>query len=115
MVDRPPRDRVVAGRSHNTLYFIVGALVVAVLLVWLFAWGGDAPETAGSGDTNVTIQQPAPGSGAGEPAGGPPAAADATPPASDPTPPADVAPPADTAPPAGDATPPAGGAPTTPQ
>src|SRR5688572_11353353 len=42
--------------SNNTLYFIVGALVIAVLIIGWFMYGGDE---AGDADVNVTTEEPA--------------------------------------------------------
>lgn len=90
--------------SNNSLYFIVGALVIAVLIIGYFMYGGD---TVDDPDVNVTTGEPAaPAAGADAnaditidtPA---PAPAPATPPAAD----APATPPAADAP----ATPPAGG------
>lgn len=80
-------------RSNSTLYFIVGALVVAVLLGWLFFAGTADVDSGGvavtsepavapaggntditvlpgspapAGDTNVTVGSPAPAAPAGE-------------------------------------------------
>ena len=41
--------------SNNTLYFIVGALVIAVLIIGWFMYGGDDAVD----DTNVTVEEPA--------------------------------------------------------
>lgn len=111
--------------SNNSLYFIVGALVIAVLIIGWFMYGGetatDATDVdvtteepaAPAGDTNVTVT-PAPEPA--EPAATEPAAPattepatpePATPPAAEPAP---ATPPAEPAP----ATPPAGGTTTTP-
>jgi hypothetical protein len=106
--------------SNNTLYFIVGALVIAVLIIGWFMYGGDDADDA---DVNVTTEQPAaPDAGgamtetpatppATEAPATPPAETPATPPASETpaTPPAEeTTPPAEETPPAGEATPPAG-------
>ena len=94
--------------SGSSMWFIIGALVVAVLIIGWFFMGGDDPAvdpdvnvtTEGTttppaaGDTNVTVTPPAGGTTT-EPA---------TPPAADTTAPAPAAP-ATTDP----ATPPAGG------
>jgi hypothetical protein len=109
--------------SNNTLYFIVGALVIAVLIIGWFWMGGEEPDDVDSvtveesatppaaGDTNVTVETPA------APAAEPAPAAPATEPA--PAAPAEPAtPPAGGAmAPAEPATPPAGGgaAPANPQ
>jgi hypothetical protein len=119
--------------SNNSLYFIVGALVIAVLIIGWFMYGGDEVDDAT--DVNVTTEEPAtpaadadadadvivepatppatePATPPAEPAT-PPATEPATPPATDPaTPPAtDPATPPATDP----ATPPADGTTTTPQ
>ena len=41
MVDSRPRDPRKPSGSNNTLYFIVGALVVAVLIIGWFMYGSD--------------------------------------------------------------------------
>jgi hypothetical protein len=106
--------------SNNSLYFIVGALVIAVLIIGWFMYGGETATdpadvdvtteepAAPAGDTNVTVT-PAPEPATPEPAAPEPAATPepATPPAAEPAP---AAPPAEPAP----ATPPAGGTTTTP-
>lgn len=96
--------------SNNSLYFIVGALVIAVLIIGWFMYGGEeavTPEAettvedtvAPAGDTNVTVEPAAPPAGgdtnvvvepaappaaeppaAGEPAAEPPAAEEPAPP-----------------------------------
>ena len=62
--------------SNNSLYFIVGALVIAVLIIGWFMYGGDADvadETtviedtaAPAGDTNVTVEPTTPPPAAGD-------------------------------------------------
>jgi len=119
-------------RSNNTLYFIVGALVVAVLIIAWFLYGGEDPVDA-VGDQTTTEQpatapagvdatittEPAEPATVTEPAEPEPAApATTTEPASpEPAAPAETAPVAPAEPPPATpepATPPAGGATTTP-
>jgi len=103
--------------SGSSMWFIIGALVVAVLIIGWFMYGGDAPDgdvdgtvttegttTPPAGDTNVTVTPPA--ATTTEPA---------TPPAAEPAPAEPAPAPAEpaTPPPAEPATPPAGGT-TTP-
>lgn len=118
--------------SNNTLYFIVGALVIAVLIIGWFMYGGDTvdeavdvdvtteePATpAADVDTNVTVETPAapattePPPATPEPAA--PAPDDAAPATTEPAPAIEPAP---ATPPAAEpapATPPAGGTTTTP-
>ncbi len=113
--------------SNNTLYFIVGALVIAVLIIGWFMYGGDdvddavdvdvtteEPATPGAADvdTNVTVETPAaPAATEPAPATPEPAAPATTEPAPATTEPAPATPPATEPAPA---TPPAGGT-TTPQ
>jgi len=99
--------------SGSSMWFIIGALVVAVLIIGWFMYGGDAPD--GDVDTNVTTEGTTtpPAAGDTNVTVTPPAATTtepATPPAAEPAPaPAEPA----TPPPAEPATPPAGGT-TTP-
>lgn len=54
MSDRTPSD----SGGNNTLYFIVGGLVVFAIVAFLFFGGyigGDGP---GTSDTNITIETP---------------------------------------------------------
>ena len=53
MVDRPPGQK----SSNNTLYFIVGALVIAVLIIGWFMYGGGEARTGTA--TTTTTEQPA--------------------------------------------------------
>ena len=110
--------------SNNSLYFIVGALVIAVLIIGWFMYGGDADvaddvnvttestPAAPAGDTNVTVEPTTPPPAAGdtnvtvEPTTPPPAAGDTNVTVEPTTPAAEPATPA----PAEPATPPAGGA-----
>lgn len=54
--DRPPHGP--RRESNNTLYFIVGALVVAVLVIAWFLYGGDETATDNV-DVNVESSEPA--------------------------------------------------------
>ena len=68
MVPRPPRQK----SSNNTLYFIVGALVIAVLIIGWFMYGGSdsappvddhgrtARDTAGRASDTAGQPRPAP-------------------------------------------------------
>ena len=68
------------GSGNSALYFIVGALVVAVLVIAFFMYGGNvgdgaATSTPPAGDTNVTVEAPATGTAApAAPAAEPPPA-----------------------------------------
>jgi len=63
MVDSRPRDPRKPSGSNNTLYFIVGALVVAVLIIGWFMYGGDETPDA----VETTIETPAEPTPAPEP------------------------------------------------
>jgi hypothetical protein len=85
--------------SNNTLYFIVGALVIAVLIIGWFMYGGDEPDgvddvtveesAAPAGDTNVTVDTDPPAAEPAAPAAEPAApAAEPAAPAAEPAAPA---------------------------
>ena len=86
MVDSRPRDPRKPSGSNNTLYFIVGALVVAVLIIGWFMYGGEdeMPDTV-----ETTIETPAEPAAPLEPAPAPEPAPSPEPtpaPAPEPTP-----------------------------
>lgn len=48
-------------QKSNSLWFIVGGIVVAILVIFWLMSGGDSVETAGAGgDTAVTVETEAP-------------------------------------------------------
>jgi hypothetical protein len=52
-------NRTTTTGSGNSLAFIVGGLVVFAVIVALFLWGNSGPQTGSTGQTNVTVEQPA--------------------------------------------------------
>ena len=76
----PPRE----SGSLNAIWFILGALVILAIIYYAFFAGGPAATpTAGTGDTNVTVESPASPPAVTTPA--PPVDAPAATPAPEPT------------------------------